>query len=80
MRDRTKHGQCASAMICPGCTEEVRNIPPTDWSPGYQTPDYSHRDGSALCPTFGSVSEQRTGGIQTSQPVVFVPLTATTSA
>ncbi|MFD6949830.1 hypothetical protein A6A08_21185 [Nocardiopsis sp. TSRI0078] len=80
MADRNKPGQCAPVIICPECTEEVRNIPPTDWSPSYQRPDYSHQDGSALCLTYGDIPGQSTGGIQTLRPVVFVPLGALTSA
>jgi hypothetical protein len=39
-------------LICPGCGEQVNGQPPTDYlaGEGPRTPDFSHHDGSALCP------------------------------
>lgn len=79
MRDRTKTRQCAPVVICPNCTEEVRNIPPTSRGPAWNRPEYSHQDGTELCPDYGN-SPNGEMGCRPLEPVVFVPLEALTSA
>jgi len=38
-------------LICPGCGEQVRCEPPGYWVVAHgPRPDFSHPDGSALCP------------------------------
>lgn len=47
-------------LICPGCGDHVRLEPPGYWrvADGFPAPDFSHRDGSALCRSRnGTVSE-----------------------
>ncbi|PDP86479.1 hypothetical protein CQJ94_16615 [Glycomyces fuscus] len=77
MPDRTKTRQCAPVMICPDCTEEARNIAPTAWALAWNRPDYSHRDGTELCPDYGTSPDSEKGR-RPLQPVVFVPLEALT--
>lgn len=44
--------ECAP-LICPGCEEPVRHLPPDtvcgNWA---QPPEYSHRDGTEQCPVY----------------------------
>jgi hypothetical protein len=57
----------APAMICPECEEIAVNSPAADLVPweahGLETPQWSHRDGSALCPVIGP-----SGGYEPAQP------------
>jgi len=57
----------APAMICPECEEIAVSSPATDLVPweahGLETPQWSHRDGSALCPVIGP-----SGGYEPAQP------------
>ncbi|OLT24914.1 hypothetical protein BJF83_23595 [Nocardiopsis sp. CNR-923] len=69
-----------SDKICPECLEGVRDLAPTDWAPSWNRPDYSHRDGSTLCITYGDLPGQTKSGAQPVRPVVFVPLQEFTSA
>ncbi|MCY9785172.1 hypothetical protein KIK06_14905 [Nocardiopsis sp. EMB25] len=80
MTKRTTPRVFGSLMTCPECLERVRNLPPTDWAPSWNRPDYSHRDGSTLCATYGDLPGQTKSGAQTVRPVVFVPLKEFTSA
>jgi hypothetical protein len=54
-------------MECPQCGEEVVNKPPTDpvlWAAhGMDQPQWSHTDGSSLCPVLGG-----SGGYALAQP------------
>ncbi len=45
-------------LICPGCGEQVCPQPPVrlDASAGPGTPQFSHRDGTALCPAVDGTS------------------------
>lgn len=39
------------ALVCPGCDDPVTGEPPTGWPTGAgRAPEFSHRDGSVLCP------------------------------
>lgn len=39
------------ALVCPGCGDPVAGEPPTGWPAGAgRAPEFSHRDGSVLCP------------------------------
>ncbi len=39
------------ALVCAGCAEPAVGMPPVDWPANAgQAPEYSHRDGSVLCP------------------------------
>lgn len=75
MSDRTKTRQCSPVMICPDCTEEVRNTAPIGWRLSWNRPDYSHQDGTELCPDY-STSPNDPEVRRPLQPVVFVPLAA----
>jgi hypothetical protein len=59
----------AVPMQCPECGEPAANRAPTDLVPwqahGMQGPEWSHTDGSALCPVPGP-----SGGYLPAQPVV----------
>ena len=63
-------GQSAltAPMNCPECGEPAANRSPTDLVPwqahGMPRPEWSHNDGSALCPVPGP-----SGGYQPAQPV-----------
>ncbi len=38
-------------LACAGCHESVLDEPPTGWpAAAGQAPEFSHRDGSVLCP------------------------------
>jgi hypothetical protein len=54
-------------MHCPECGEDAVNRPPADLVPweahGMTRPEWSHRDGSSLCPVTGP-----SGGFQPAQP------------
>src|SRR5215510_15557545 len=54
-------------MECPQCGEEAVNTPPTDPVPwaahGTDQPQWSHTDGSSLCPVLGG-----SGGYAPAQP------------
>lgn len=55
------------ALVCPGCAEPVRDVPPPEWPVrAGVAPDWSHRDGSVLCPDGrGRVPEPvETGGLR----------------
>lgn len=40
-----------SALSCPGCQQSVTGEPPTGWPDrAGRPPEFSHRDGSVLCP------------------------------
>lgn len=64
---------CGAKLICPECQEPVRNLPPTDTSPRFDRPDFSHHDGSSLCPMFGDGSP---GEFRPARPVAFLPARA----
>ena len=39
------------ALVCGGCAEQVHHAPPVGWpTAAGQAPEFSHRDGSVLCP------------------------------
>lgn len=39
------------ALVCPGCAEPVCAAPPSGWpARAGVAPEWSHRDGSVLCP------------------------------
>jgi hypothetical protein len=42
-------------LICPGCGEQVNSQPPDNYraDEGRRTQNFSHHDGSALCPRPG---------------------------
>ena len=68
--DRTRAGAGAkdtTQMSCPECGEDVQQQPPADlvnWQAhGMAQPEWSHRDGSSLCPVIGP-----SGGYQPAQP------------
>lgn len=46
-------------LVCPGCTGPVVDAPPSGWSArAGRCPEFSHLDGSVLCPDgFGRVPE-----------------------
>lgn len=48
--------------VCPGCDEEVQNIPPKSLVPGLLE-SWSHLDGEPLCPAIGP------NGYKPAQPV-----------
>jgi hypothetical protein len=52
---------------CPECGEEAIHQPPADLVPweahGIARPEWSHKDGSSLCPVIG-----QSGGYQPAQP------------
>jgi hypothetical protein len=54
-------------MECPECGEDAVNQPSTDQVPweahGLEAPQWSHRDGSSLCPVIGD-----SGGYEPAQP------------
>ena len=54
-------------MSCPECGEDAVRQPPPDLVPweahGLTRPEWSHRDGSSLCPVIGP-----SGGYQPAQP------------
>jgi hypothetical protein len=56
-----------STHECPECGEEAVNQPTTDLVPweayGMERPQWSHRDGSSLCPVIGP-----SGGYEPAQP------------
>jgi hypothetical protein len=58
----------AAPMHCPECGESAANHAPVDPVPwearGMQRPEWSHTDGSALCPVPGPA-----GGYRPAQPV-----------
>lgn len=38
-------------LVCPGCHERAEGAPPVGWPDrAGRRPDFSHRDGSVLCP------------------------------
>lgn len=38
-------------LVCPGCRESVVDAPPSGWpASAGRRPEFSHRDGSVLCP------------------------------
>lgn len=40
-----------SDLVCPGCGGSVVDAPPSGWSArAGRSPDFSHPDGSVLCP------------------------------
>ncbi|WP_159944930.1 hypothetical protein [Nocardiopsis sp. FR6] len=80
MCEDTELGPRATVLICPDCTEEVRSIAPTSWAPSWQRPDYSHQDGTELCPDYSNDPGRNTGRRRPSRPVAFVPLAALTPA
>ena len=62
--DREQGGQ---QMECPECAEDAVHAPTTDLVPwedhGLALPEWSHRDGSSLCPVIG-----RAGGYEPAEP------------
>ncbi|RZT87341.1 hypothetical protein EV383_4260 [Pseudonocardia sediminis] len=39
------------ALVCPGCAEPAVGMPPLGWpAAAGRAPEFSHRDGSVLCP------------------------------
>lgn len=48
-----------SDLVCPGCAGPVVDAPPSGWpARAGRCPDFSHLDGSVLCPDgFGRVPE-----------------------
>ncbi|MEV2279475.1 hypothetical protein AB0I72_28245 [Nocardiopsis sp. NPDC049922] len=80
MTNRPTPGVFGSDMICPECLEGVRDLPPTDWGPSWTRPDYSHQDGTELCPDWSNYSGSNKGGLKPRRPVVLVPLKEFTSA
>jgi hypothetical protein len=66
-------------MTCPECGENAYQSPPTDlvrWEAhGMTRPEWSHRDGSSLCPVIGP-----SGGYRPAQPAEAAPGTETRSA
>lgn len=46
-------------LVCPGCTGPVVDAPPSRWpASAGQRPEFSHADGSVLCPDgFGRVPD-----------------------
>ena len=60
-------GSKAPQMQCPECEEPAVNHPATDRVPweahGLDRPEWSHADGSALCPVIGT-----SGGYEPAQP------------
>lgn len=74
MPEETRVHLCGATLICPDCQEPVRNLPPTDLPPGrFDRTDYSHHDGSSLCPMFGDGSPRE---LQPARPVAFLPARA----
>jgi len=63
-------------MTCPECGENAYQKPPTDlvsWEAhGMTRPEWSHRDGSSLCPVIGP-----SGGYRPAQPAEATPGTET---
>lgn len=59
-------------MTCPACGENAEEKPSGDlvsWGAhGLTQPEWSHRDGSSLCPVIGP-----SGGYEPAQPVVAEP-------
>ncbi|GAA1115357.1 hypothetical protein NE857_26090 [Nocardiopsis exhalans] len=76
MTEKTRVHLCGATLICPECAEGVRNLPPTDMAPGYARPDFSHHDGSTLCPVFSHGFASHLSGRMPAAPVAFLPVTA----
>ena len=66
-RPGEEHGGSAPQMQCPGCEEPAVNRPamdPVPWAVhGLDRPEWSHTDGSALCPVI-----EVSGGYEPAQP------------
>lgn len=75
MPEETRVHLCGADLICPECGEGVRNLPPTDMPPGQARPDFSHHDGSTLCPVFSPGSATHLSGDKPAEPVAFLPIT-----
>jgi len=64
--DRTQ-AEDAGQVACPECGEDAQQQPPVDlvdWQAhGIEQPQWSHRDGTAMCPVIGP-----SGGYQPAQP------------
>ncbi|MDE3721451.1 hypothetical protein PWG71_08620 [Nocardiopsis sp. N85] len=78
MPEETRPHLCGATLVCPECGEEVRKLPPTDMAPGYARPDYSHHDGSTLCPVLGYQTGGYLGGRKPAEPVAFLQVTVLT--
>ncbi|ROP53310.1 hypothetical protein EDD94_2813 [Streptomyces sp. PanSC9] len=43
-----------TGVLCSECGEPAQQVQPTGWVPAWgPTPEWSHLDGSSLCPTIG---------------------------
>ena len=78
MSEKNRPTQCGVTLICPECQEEARNLPPTDMPLGFARPDYSHRDGSTLCPVSGDRPGDHLSWRKPAEPVTFLPVTVLT--
>ena len=78
MSETTMPHLCGATLLCPECLEQVRNLPPTDSTRRYDIPDFSHLDGSTLCPDFGNDLGSHRGGCKAAEPVAFLPSTVLT--
>ncbi|GAB3750152.1 hypothetical protein [Nocardiopsis nanhaiensis] len=78
MSETARPHLCGATLLCPECLEQVRNLPPTDSARRYDTPDFSHLDGSTLCPVSGNDPGSHRGGRRPADPVAFLPSTVLT--